>query len=213
MRDAGDTRRFDITHLLQEARNGNSSAMDRLMSALYADLRRIVRGVMASEGQRHALEPAAVVGEAFLRFVPARRRSPALHPEAPADWQSRAHFLAIAARQMRLVLSDNATGRGRSNAFLKIALNDPLLDGAAGTRDFAALDELLRLSSETDSLRTRILEMHCFAAMSDREIALVEHTSTSKAKRDRELARNWLAGMMASQSLYNTQPKSDNESL
>ncbi len=138
--------------LMWEVGNGGG---DRLMSVLYADLRRMVRGVMASEGQR----------------------------------------LAAAAQQVRLVLNDYARRRSgtKNGAPLKIALADAVFGGPGTAYDFAAVDRLLKQLAGKDAALARILEMYCFGGMSDREMALVEHTSTAKAKRDRELAGSWLA--------------------
>ena len=103
MRTIGEPRRLDVTRLLNEVRSGTDGAVDQLSSVLNADLRRIVRGVMASGGQDHALQPAAVVNEAFVGLVHSRCRVAAPNAPVQIDWQSRAYFLAVAARQVRLV--------------------------------------------------------------------------------------------------------------
>jgi len=158
----------------------------------------------ADEGQHHALEPAAVVNEALLRLFQSRYRLGLTNSIALLDWQSRAHILALASRQMRLVLNDYVTRRTRTrtrvSTHITIALKDPVFGDADGTHDFTFIDRLLKLLAETDANLSRILEMCCFGGMSDREIALVEHSSTSKAKKDRELAHNWLADAVLANS-------------
>jgi DNA-directed RNA polymerase specialized sigma24 family protein len=53
---------------------------------------------MMREQHGHALQPSALVNEAFLRLMTA----------APVDWKNRAHFFAHSARIMRNVLVDFA---------------------------------------------------------------------------------------------------------
>jgi RNA polymerase sigma-70 factor (ECF subfamily) len=203
MQTVGEPRRLDVTRILKEVQSGNSSAIDRLMSVVYSDLRRIVRGVMASEGQHHALQPAAVVNAAFLGLVPSRLRSASFDTAAPVGWQTRAHFLAVAAGQIRLALGDYAQCRRRMKAGwrLTISLDDPFLGNTETTHDFAVIDQLLKSSAATNVGLGRILEMSCFGGMTVREIALVLHTSTTKARRDREFAGRWLARQVSATSL------------
>ena len=68
------------------------------------------------------------------------------------------------------------------------------------TFDFVTIDQILRPSSESEAPIVRILEMDCFGGMSDREIALMEHISTMKAKQDREFARTWLSKTLAART-------------
>ena len=54
------------------------------------ELRRIARRCMAGEKAGHSLQATALVNEAYLRLVDARR----------VRWQDRSHFLAMSARLM-----------------------------------------------------------------------------------------------------------------
>jgi RNA polymerase sigma factor (TIGR02999 family) len=208
MRTVGVSRRLDAKSLLLEVRHGDGKAGDRLMSVLYADLRRIVSGVMASEGPIHPVQPAAVVNEALLGWVQSRGRSSPSTPAAQLDWQSRAHLLAIASHQMRLVLADYQRRRSTTKVEtpLKIAWRSTTNGAGETLYQFAVIDQLLRQWGQTDARLARIFEMYCFAGMSAREIGLVEHTSTAKAKRDCDLARDYIteaasAGLMSVSSI------------
>src|SRR5258708_16679654 len=81
----------EITGLLQDLRNGDSAAEGRLIEAVYADLRIIARRYMAGERKNHTLQPTALVHEAYMRVFRG----------APVDWRDRAHFMAVAAREIR----------------------------------------------------------------------------------------------------------------
>ena len=72
--------------------------LERLTAALYPELRRLAQGAMRREGPKHTLQPTALVHEAFLRLV---------RPDA-AGWENKRHFLRVAARAMRQILTDYA---------------------------------------------------------------------------------------------------------
>jgi len=79
----------------------DAAALDQLIPIVQNELRRIARGCMAGEGAGHSLEVTALVNEAYLRLIEARN----------VKSQNRAHFLAVAARQMRRILVDCARSK------------------------------------------------------------------------------------------------------
>src|SRR3954464_866613 len=74
----------EITVLLQKVASGDRLAADRLAEAVYAELRRIARGLMAHERRDHTLQPTVIAGEAYVNLVEQRDR----------NWQNRAQFFA-----------------------------------------------------------------------------------------------------------------------
>ncbi len=183
----------EITQLLMRARDGATDSADLLMAAVYDDLRLLARGVMANEGRQHTLQPTAVVNEAFLRLFRPGNNS-ADWQSVEVKWQNRAHFLAVAARQMRLVLIDyarqrKAAKRGRG---LRVSLEDAGPLAAADGHDFEQLNELLDLLATKDPAAARTVELKFFGGLTDREAALVLGVSASKLRRDWEFARLWL---------------------
>src|SRR5436309_1895670 len=87
----------DITGLLKEIRGGRKAAVDQLMDLVYTRLRIVARNRMARERSDHTLQPTALVHEAYLKIFEGTE----------VDWRDRAHFYAVAARQMRRVLADH----------------------------------------------------------------------------------------------------------
>ena len=73
----------DITQLLIAWSDGRREALDDLMPIVYADLRRVAAGYMRRESPGHALQPTALVHEAFVRLVDQRK----------VKWRNRAHFV------------------------------------------------------------------------------------------------------------------------
>lgn len=190
----------EITQLLQGARDGSTASADRLMSAVYDDLRLLARGVMASENRDHTLQPTAVVNEAFLRlFRPAKAENGGWK-SVPIDWQNRAHFLAVAARQMRLVLVDYARQRraAKRGGGFKISIEDIGPIALGETHDFEAIDQLLNLLATKDANAARVVELKFFGGLTDREAALVMNISAATLRRDWDFARSWLRHQLKS---------------
>ena len=96
----------DITQLLIAWSDGRREALDDLMPIVYADLRRVAAGYMRRESPGHALQPTALVHEAFVRLVDQRK----------VKWRNRAHFFGVAAGLMRRILVDNARRGGPRSA-------------------------------------------------------------------------------------------------
>ena len=87
-----------MTALLLAWRGGDEDALGRIVPLVQEELRRIARRCLRNERPGHSLQATALVNEAYLRLVDARR----------VNWQNRTHFLAMSARLMRRVLVDCA---------------------------------------------------------------------------------------------------------
>src|SRR5580704_3891980 len=146
----------DITRLLHELRAGSGKSTDELMSAVYQDLRHVARSVMAGENSQQTLQPTAIVNEAFLRLFRRGDGPESSWQSVEVDWQNRAHFLAVAAKQMRLVLIDYARQKkaAKRGGGLKVSLEDagPIAGPTAlgPEHDFDTIDRLLNLLAEKD---------------------------------------------------------------
>ena len=80
-----------VTQLLSAIRRGDKDAHEKLLSAIYDELRAIARKQMSGEPATHSLQPTALVNEAYMRLVgskPACDRSPTRVGEnaASSDW-------------------------------------------------------------------------------------------------------------------------------
>src|SRR5215467_8718595 len=97
----GKTIPESITLLLARVNNGDRKALDHLVPLVYQELHRIAEGYLRRESQDHTLQPTALIHEAYLRLA----------QYGGADYQSRKHFFAVAARVMRRILVDHARAR------------------------------------------------------------------------------------------------------
>src|ERR1700722_16585756 len=91
----------EITELLQAWRRGDESALEKLTPQVYRELHRAAKGCMRDERDGHTLQTTALINELYLRLTDLKE----------VDWQNRAHFFALCARQMRRILTDQARAR------------------------------------------------------------------------------------------------------
>ncbi|MCL2641553.1 MAG: ECF-type sigma factor, partial [Phycisphaerales bacterium] len=85
-----DTRE-DVTRILEEMKQGDENAANKLLPLVYGEFRALARHYLAQERADHTLQPTALVHEAYMKLVDQNR----------VDWQSRGHFFAVAAQAMR----------------------------------------------------------------------------------------------------------------
>jgi hypothetical protein len=83
-----ESSRGEVTGLLLAWSGGEASAIDQVMSLVYAELHRLARQRLWHERSDHTLQTSELINEAYLRMVDANR----------VKWQDRAHFLAVSAR-------------------------------------------------------------------------------------------------------------------
>jgi len=175
----------DITMLLGAWRAGDAAALERLVEALYAELHRIARHYMAKERPGHSLQPTALVNEAYVRLIDAQR----------VDWQSRDHFLAVAARQMRRVLVDMARAKGyrkRGGDAVRVTFDEALPVVLEPGRDLVALDDALDALAAVDERKARVVEMRFFGGLSVEQSAHALGVSVETVMRDWKVAKAWL---------------------
>jgi RNA polymerase sigma factor (TIGR02999 family) len=174
-----------VTELLTAWRDGEESALERLIPLVEAELRRLARRYMRRERRGHTLQTTALVNEAFVRLTDVRR----------VAWQDRAHFLGISARVMRRVLVDHARARGfakRGAGAQRVPLQDDLLVSQELPIDLIALDHALERLAAVDPRKSRVVEMRFFAGLTVEETAEALHVSGDTVKRDWRLAKLWL---------------------
>jgi RNA polymerase sigma-70 factor (ECF subfamily) len=180
-----DHKKADVTTLLQRIRVGDADALSEIVPLIYGELHVIAGRHMRHERQDHTLQATVLVDEAFMRLAGTDK----------IDWQNRAHFFAIASREMRRVLVDYARAaraEKRPGAHRQIELDSDV--AAIGERpiDLLALDEALAKLATWDSRKSQIVEMRFFAGLGFDEISETLDISTRTVKRDWAMARAWL---------------------
>lgn len=175
----------DVTRLLLNWSEGNSSALDQLLPIVYSELRKIASGYLRKERAGHTLQPTALIHEAYLRLV----------DQNIPKWENRAHFYGVAARLMRQILVDHARMRGsarRGGDQKKISIENATVFSEEHAADLLAFDEALQKLNNMDERKARIIEMQSFAGMTAEETAAALGISVPTVKRDLKFARAWL---------------------
>lgn len=175
----------EVTLLLRAWGNGDAQALERLAPLVYQELHRIARGYMRNERTGHTLQTTALINEAYIRLVDARR----------VKWQDRAHFFGVCARAMRRILVDHARSRGyqkRGGGQIGIQLDSVTSIGWSPDSNILELDEVLNRLSALDPRKGKVVEMRFFGGLSVEETAEALGISPETVMRDWKLARAWL---------------------
>ena len=172
----------EVTLLLSQLKRGDQDALARLVPLVYKELRRLAGHYMRGERAGHTLQPTALVNEVYLRMVGQTR----------TDWQSRAHFIAVAAQMMRRILVNYALQRkaGKRTAPNPAGLELP--DRGVAEYDFdrlLAVDDALKRLSELDPQQGRIVELRYFGGLTVGETAEALGVSPRTVRREWVTAR------------------------
>ena len=179
----------EVTQLLQAAHAGDPKAADRVVTLLYADLRRISRSRLARSGEL-SLNPTDLVHESWLR----------LSAGQGLDFPDRKRFLAYAARVMHTIVIDHVRARQaerRGGAGNFVTLNTAV-EGLAPQRD----DEVLRVHDALEALSVQdarlaqVVEMRYFGGLTEPEIAAALDVTERTVQRDWQKARIFLSMAM-----------------
>lgn len=176
----------DITKLLIEWNGGDRAAFEKMMPAVYDELRRIARRHLRNESPGGTLQTTALVHEAYLRLIDQTR----------INWQNRAQFFGVAAQIMRRIIIDHARKRRcykRGGAAVKLSLDDGAIDISDERADeLVALDEALQKLAEQDPQKARLVELRYFGGLSIEETAEVLGVGTATVIRHWRTVKAWL---------------------
>ena len=181
----------DVRHLLDRWERGDRAALDAMLPAIYAELKRLARMYLSRERPDHTLQPTALVHEAYMSLVEQRQ----------VDWRNRAQFLGIAAGAMRRVLLHHAEKRGaqkRDGGLERVTLDEELAAiEQQSSVDIMDLNRALDKLAALDARQAQIVELRVFGGLTIEEIGEVAGISPATVKRDWSVARLWLRRELA----------------
>ncbi len=180
----------EITEILRAWRAGSEHALEKLTPEIYRELQRAARLCMRNEREGHTLQTTALINELYLRL-------PDLQD---IDWQGRAHFFAICARQMRRILIDMARSRRshrRGSGSFMLSLDEAPDVSADSRQDVVAVDDALNELAKVDLRKSQVVELRFFGGLSVEEAAKVLNVSPETVARDWRLAKAWLLREMS----------------
>jgi RNA polymerase sigma factor (TIGR02999 family) len=159
--------------------------LDKMMPAIYDELRRQAARYLRQERPGHTLQTTALIHEAYVRLVDQRN----------VQWQNRAHFFGIAAQMMRRILVDHARTKKRAKrggSDIKVSLDDNAVAVKGQDLDVVAVDEALSRLAKIDEQQSRVVELRFFSGLTVEETAEVMGISPATVKRDWSMAKAWL---------------------
>ena len=175
----------DAATLLEELGAGRTGAAEELLPIVYEELRRLASGYLRQQRVGHTLQPTALVHEAYVKLI-----------ANDAGWQSRDHFLAVAATAMRQILINHARDRRAAKRgggeWARVTLDEALAQVEMDGLDAIDLDEALTALAKEDERQARIVELRVFASMSIDDVARVLDVGMTTVKSDWLFARAWL---------------------
>ncbi len=175
----------EVTRLLHAWRDGDASALDKLMPLVYNELHRLAHHYMLGERHGHLLQTSALVNEAYLQLIDARQ----------VRWQDRAHFFAVSASLMRQILIHFARSRDtqkRGGQYRQVSLEESAIMTPHGDADLLELDDVLAALAKIDPRKAKVVELRFFGGLSLEETAEVMKSSVNIVWRDWDMAKSWL---------------------
>ena len=178
------TDKATVTHLLEEARNGESTAATELWNVVYQEVRQMAKGKLTRERETANLQTTMLVHEAYMKMWPKDKKLP--------DWKNRRHFFGSLSRVMEQYLIDYSRARsrvkrgsGRNKVSLTIAEGElQTID----TIDSQSLDVMLIALNDLSIVMPRAAEV-----VRHRYIAGLTISQTAKALdvSDRTVVDDW----------------------
>ena len=183
-----------VTQLLCEWRDGDSSALEKLIPLVQPELQRLAQHYMRQERPGHTLQTTALLDDAYLQLAEKT------HPQ----WQNRAHFFAVAAQLMRRIMVDHARQRHalkRSGDAISITLDECADVTQTRAAELLALDEALEKLAAFDPRKAKVVEMRYFGGLTMEEIADVLKIHVNTVTRDWTAARAWLLAALSGEEM------------
>jgi RNA polymerase sigma factor (TIGR02999 family) len=175
----------EVTELLTAVRDGDRDALDRVMSLVYDEMRKIAAWHLKRERPDHTLQPTELVHEAYMRMVQRESR----------NWENRAHFLGVATQAIRRILVEHARARAREKrggGAIRVTLSEGLAADQAIDVDMLALDEVLTRLGEEEPIEQKIVELRFFGGLTEEETARVLGVGRRTVARHWAFAKAWL---------------------
>ncbi len=173
-----------ITALLTRYRQGEREAIQWLTPLIYQNLRQIASRYMLGEKKDHTLSPTALVHEAYLRLL-----------GSEISWQDKAHFLAIAAREMRRILVDHARATNRQKRggeWHQVEFHDLDQPVENSVISVIQIDDVLERLRIIDERKAQVIDLTIFGGLTAIEAAEVLGVSEVTVRREWRMAKAWL---------------------
>jgi RNA polymerase sigma factor (TIGR02999 family) len=176
----------EVTRILGAIEAGDAHATERLLPLVYDELRKLAAAKLAHEKPGQTLDATALVHEAYLRLVDAKRAQ---------HWNSRRHFFAAAAEAMRRILVERARARGsvkRGGGRERLDLDNLSVASPQRPDELLALDEALTRLAAVDPQAAELVHLRYFAGQTMSAAAELLGLSLRSTHRLWAYAKAWL---------------------
>ena len=177
----------DVTRILSQIEQGDSSAAEQLLPLVYEELRKLASAKLVHEKPGQTLQATALVHEAYLRLVKS---------SDDGNWDSRGHFFSSAAEAMRRILIENARKKARLKRganLQRIDLDAINLVELASPDQLLVIDETLSRLDHEDAEAASVVKLRYYAGLTIEQAAQALNISTRSAYRHWNFARAWLS--------------------
>ena len=189
----------DITQILRGWEQNKDLAIQQLTPLVYGELHKIAAAYMRGSRPDHTLQPTALIHEAYLRLVGARKAQ---------CWDNRGHFFAAAAEAMRRILINRARDKQRAKRGGERRRVDlDRIEIALDTSDeqLIALDEALTELAVEDPDAARLVNLRFFAGLTQKDAAASLGLASRTAERQWAYARAWLYARLRQEDVPNAE--------
>ena len=179
MRSRDMSPQSEVAAVFTEVRKPRRESLDRLLPAVYAELRAIAHRNLAAHGHAGSLATTGLVHEAYLKLV----------DQSHVDWSDHAHFLALASVAMRHLLVDEARSRAalkRGGERTRVTLDDETIAVDTCAETLLAIEDALDRLAAAEPRLAKVVECRFFGGLSEKE------TAEALGITERTVARDWI---------------------
>ncbi len=178
-----------VTELLRSSQAGDKEAVNQLLPLVYDEMRKVARQKLRFERDGHTLDTTALVHEAYFKLINHEK----------VEWQSRTHFLAIAALAMKRILINYAKKKKaikRGGEFSRVELEE--VEGQVESMSESMADEVLALNEALKRMEafnergSKVVEYHFFGGLTWKEISEVMGIAPITVRRAWNVSKLWL---------------------
>ena len=180
------SRTENVTQILGQIEQGDSTAAEQLLPLVYDELRQLAAQRLEREKPGQTLQATALVHDAWLRLVDV---------DYVQQWSSRRHFFGAAAEAMRRILVDRARRRNRQKHggdWQRITIQMDQVSVAGGDSLLESVDEALERLEQVDATACELVKLRNFAGLSLRDAGETLELAPRTADRLWAYAKAWL---------------------
>lgn len=167
---------------MDDTRPSSQVSLDRLVPAVYDELRAIARRQLAARGPGNTLSTTELVHEAYLKLLEQER----------VTWQDGKHLVALTSLVMRHVLVDRARARlaeKRDGHRQRVTLDAELIAAEDQPEAMLQLNDAIERLALVDPRLARVVDCRFFGGLTDDEIAQALDVTRRTVQRDWVKAR------------------------